>query len=55
MHSKCLGIESPQAVINTLWLNSTIFRPPSRRKEQKELRWGDVKLKQTPKGKEHLE
>ena len=22
--SKCLGIESPQAVINTLWLNSTI-------------------------------
>ena len=53
--SKCLGIESPQAVINTLWLNSTIHFGLRSGKEQREIRWGDVKLKQTPDGKEYLE
>lgn len=53
--SKCLGIESPQAVINTLWLNSTIHFGLRGGKEQRELCWGDVKLKQTPDGKEYLE
>ena len=53
--SKCLGIESPQAVINTLWLNSTIHFGLRGGKEQRELRWGDVKLKQTPDGKEYIE
>ena len=37
--SKCLGIESPQAVINTLWLNSTIHFGLRGGKEQRELRW----------------
>ena len=53
--SKCLGIESPQAVTNTLWLNSTIDLGLRGDKEQKELRWEDVKLKQTSDGKEYLE
>ena len=53
--SKWLGIESPQAFINTLWLNSTIHSGLRGGKEQRELRWGDVKLKQTPDGKEYLE
>lgn len=53
--SKCLGTESPQAIINTLWLNSTIHFGLRGGKEQRELRWGDVKLKQTPDGKEYLE
>ena len=53
--SKCLGIESPQAVINTLWLNLTIHFGLRGGKEQRELCWGDVKLKQTPDGKEYLE
>ena len=53
--SKCLGIESPQAVINTLWLNSTIHFGLRGGKEQRELCWGDVKLKQTPDRKEYLE
>ena len=51
--AKCLGIESSQAVINTLWLNSKIHFGLRRGKEQRDLRWGDVKLKQTPNGKEH--
>ena len=34
---KCLGIESPQAVINTMWLNSTVhFR--EKKEEQREQR-----------------
>ena len=53
--SKCLGIESPQAAINTLWLNLTIHFGLCGGKEQRELCWGDVKLKQTPDGKEYLE
>ena len=36
--SKCLGIESPQAVINTLWLIHT-FRP-SRRQRTERVRLG---------------
>ena len=53
--SKCLGIESPQAAINTLWLNLTIHFGLCGGKQQRELCWGDVKLKQTPDGKEYLE
>ena len=42
--AKCLGIESSQAVINTLWLNSTISFGLRRGKEQRDfdLRWVDV-------------
>ena len=45
----------PQAVINTLWLNSTIHSGLRGGKEQRELCWGDVKLKQKPVGTEYLE
>ena len=55
--AKCLGIESSQAVMNTLRLNSTIhfgFRRGKKKKRNREiLRWGDVILKQTPEGREH--
>ena len=37
-----------------MWLNSTIHFGLRGGKEQKELRWGDVKLDQTPDGKENL-
>ena len=53
--AKCLRIESPQAVISTLWLNSTIHFGLRGSKEQRELCWGDIKLKETPDRKEHLE
>ena len=51
--AKCLGIESSQAVINTLWPNSTIHFGLRRGKERRDLRWGDVKRKQMPDRKEH--
>ena len=38
-----------------MWLNSTIHFGLRSGKEQGELCWGDVKLKQTPDGKEYLE
>ena len=53
--AKCLKIESLQAVISTLWLNSTIYFGLHGGKEQRELRWSDIKLKETPNGKEYLE
>ena len=53
--SKCLGIESPRAVINTLWLNSAIHFGLRGGREQREFCWGDVKLMQTPDRKEYLE
>ena len=51
--SKCLEIESSQAVINTMWLNSTIHFGLRGGKEQRELRWGgggDIKLNDRRKG-----
>ena len=51
--AKCLGIESSQAVLNTLWPNSTIHFGLRRGKERRDLRWGDVKRKQMPDRKEH--
>ena len=45
--SKCVGIESPQAVINTLWLNSTIHFGLRGGKEQR--------VGVTPDGKEYTE
>ena len=50
LYSKCLGIGSPQAIINTLWLNCGLCGV----KEQRELHWADVKLKQMPDEKEYV-
>lgn len=53
--AKCLGIESPQALINTLWLSTTIHFGLRGGKEQRKLLWGDVILKKNSDGKEYLE
>ena len=52
---KLLGISSPQALLNTVWLNNMIHFGLRGCKEQKELRWGDVILKTDSDGKEYLE
>ena len=53
---KLLGLRSPQALLNTVWLNNMIhFGLRDVRIEQKELRWGDIVLKTDSDGKEYLE
>lgn len=52
---RLLGISSPQALLNTVWLNNMIHFGVRGCKEQKELRWGDIVLKTDGDGKEYLE
>ena len=50
-----LGSRNPEALLNTLWLNSTIHFGLRGCKEHRDMCWGDVKLKETADGKEYLE
>lgn len=52
---KLLGISSPQALQNTVWLNNMIHFGLRGCTEQRELCWGDVVLKTDIKGMEYLE
>ena len=52
---KLLGLSSPQALLNTVWLNNMFHFGLRGCKEQKELRWGDIVLKTDSDGKEYLE
>ena len=47
-----LGTRSPEALLNTLWLNSTMHFGLRGCKEHRDMCWGDVKLKETADGKE---
>ena len=49
-----LGLSSPQALLNTVWLNNMIHFGLRESKEQKELRQGDIVLKTDIDGKEYL-
>ena len=40
LDKKLLGLSSPQALLNTVWLNNMIHFGLRECKEQKELRWG---------------
>ena len=44
-NKKVLGLTSPQALLNTVWLNNMTHFGLRGCKEQKELRWGDIVLK----------
>ena len=44
---KLLGIESPEALLNTLWLNNCLHFGLRGCKEHRDMCWGDVKLHQT--------
>ena len=51
-----LGLSSPQALLNTVWLNNMIHFGLRGCKEQREFRWGDmIVLKTDSDGKEYLE
>ena len=52
---KLLGSSSPQALLNTLWLNNMIHFGLRECKQQKELRWEDIVLKTDCDGKKYLE
>ena len=43
--SKVLGIHSPRALLNTLWMNNCTFFGMRPGKEQRDLCWGDLQLK----------
>ena len=49
---KVLGLSSPQALVNTVWLNKMLHFGLRGCKEQRELRWGDVILKSDSEGKQ---
>ena len=50
-----LSTRNPEALLNTLWLNSTTHFGLRGCKEHRDMCWGDVNLKETAGGKEYLE
>ena len=50
-----LGLSSPQALVNSVWLNNMLHSGLRGCKEQTELRWGDVILKLGSEEKQYLE
>ena len=54
-NEKVLGLSSPQALVNTVWLNNMLHFGLRGCKEQRELRWGDIVLKSDSEGKLYLE
>ena len=47
---KVLGIHSPRALLNTLWMNNCTFFGMKPGKEQRDLCWGDLQLKTDSEG-----
>ena len=52
---KVLGTDSPRALLNTVWLNNCIHFGMRLGKEQRDLRWGDLELKQNSVGTRFVE
>ncbi|KAJ8307669.1 hypothetical protein KUTeg_014779 [Tegillarca granosa] len=50
-----LGAGNPQSHLDTVWLNNGVLFGLQSRQDHVNLRWGDIKLKQTSDGKEYLE
>jgi len=50
-----LGVLSPEAILNTLWLNNSLHFGLQGIKEHHDMRWGDVKLCKTDHGDKYLE
>ena len=50
-----LSMCSPEALLNTLWLNNTLHFGLRGCKEHRDMCWGDVKLHKTANGVEYLE
>jgi len=47
-----LGTRNLEALLNTLWLNSTMHFALRGCKEHRDMYWGNIKLKETADGKE---
>ena len=52
---KVLGIDSPRALLNTLWMNNCTFFGMRPGKEQRDLWWGDLQLKTDSEGNRFIE
>lgn len=52
---KILGNETPESLLNTLWFNNSIHFGLRGVSEHYNLRWGDIKLKNSSDGTEYLE
>ncbi|KAL9964319.1 hypothetical protein ACROYT_G027945 [Oculina patagonica] len=50
-----LGIHSPRALLNTLWINNCTFFGMRPGKEQRDLCWGDLQLKTDSEGNRFIE
>ena len=50
-----LGASSPEAILNTLWLDNSLHFGLRGIKEHHDMRWGDVKLCKTDHADEYLE
>ena len=50
-----LGTSSPEAILNTLWLNNSLYFGLRGIKDHYNMRWGDVKLCKTDHGDEYLQ
>ena len=50
-----LGIDSPRALLNALWLNNCIYFGMRPGKEQRDLCWGDLQLKTDSEGNRFVE
>ncbi|XP_041360273.1 uncharacterized protein LOC121376463 [Gigantopelta aegis] len=53
--SNLLGTGNPRALLNTVFLNNTLYFGMESRREHVRLRWGDIQLKTTSQGVEFLE
>ena len=52
---RVLGIHSPRALLNTLWMNNCTFFGMRPGKEQRDLCWGDLQLKTDSEGNRFIE
>lgn len=50
-----LGKSTPEALLNTVWFNNTVYFGLRGCKEHRDMCWGDVQLRQTTNGEEFLE
>ena len=52
----CIGLDSPKALLNKMWLQNTIMMFRIRGgTENHKLRWSDIKVLQDENGREYLE
>ena len=51
----CIGIHSPKALLNKMWLQNTMLFGIRGGTENHKLRWSDIELRSDENGREYLE